>query len=71
MVDRTVKLRHLTLSGMSDSELVHLRQAANCYIFGLPQASVALARAALEDCARRKRTKMYGKAAAAQGVLKD
>lgn len=71
MVDRTIKLSHVTLSGTSGSEFVHLREAAYCYIFGLSQAAIALTRAALEDCVRRKWAKMYGEGAAAQGVLKD
>ena len=64
-------LSHLTLPGKCDSELVYLRQAAKCYIFGLPQAAIALARAALEDCLRKKLAKMYGKSTVAQADLKD
>ena len=71
IVERTVSLSHLTLSGISDSEFVYLREAANCYIFGLPQAAVALARAAVEDCLRNKLAKNFGKDAVAQADLKN
>jgi len=71
IVERTVKLSHVTLSGMSDSDFVYLREAAKCYILGLPEAAVALARAALEDCLRKKLAKMYGKATVAETDLKE
>jgi len=71
IVERTVKLSHLTLSCISDSEFVHLREAAKCYIFGLPQAAVALARAALEECCRKKRAKFQGKKTVAEQDLID
>jgi Domain of unknown function (DUF4145) len=71
IVGRTVKLSHLTLSGISGSEFVYLREAAKCYIHGLPQAAVALARAALEDCLRKKFAKFWGKMAVAEKELKD
>jgi hypothetical protein len=71
IVERTTKLRHLTLSGISNSEFVHLREAAHCYIFGLPQAAVALARAALEDCIRKKFAKFWGRKTVAQQELKE
>jgi hypothetical protein len=71
IVKRTVKLSHVTLSGMSDSDFVYLREAAKCYILGLPEAAVALARAALEDCVRKKVAKFSGKKAVAEQDLKD
>jgi len=71
IVERTLKLSHLTLSGISDSEFVYLREAANCYIFGLPEAAVALARAAVEDCLRSKLAKFFGKDTVARADLKD
>jgi len=71
IVERTIKLSHLTLSGISDSEFVYLREAANCYIFGLPQAAVALARAAVEDSLRSKLAKFFGKDAVARADLKN
>lgn len=71
IVERTLRLSHLTLSGISNSEFVYLREAANCYIFGLPEAAVALARAAVEDCLRGKLAKFFGKDAVARVDLKD
>jgi hypothetical protein len=71
IVERTVKLSHLTLSGISDSDFVYLREAAKCYIYGLPQAAVALARAALEDCIRKKFAKFWGRKTVAQQELKE
>src|SRR5208337_287135 len=71
IVERTIKLSHLTLSGISSSEFVYLREAANCYIFGLPEAAVALARAAVEDCLRSKLAKFFGKDAVARADLKN
>jgi hypothetical protein len=63
IVERTAKLSHLTLSGISKSEFVYLREAATCYLLGLPAAAVALARAAIENSLRRKLAKFFGKAA--------
>ena len=71
IVERTIKLSRLTLSGISDSGFVYLREAANCYIFGLPEAAVALARAAVEDCLRSKLAKFFGKNAVAETKLKS
>ncbi|MES1254766.1 MAG: DUF4145 domain-containing protein [Acidobacteriota bacterium] len=49
-VKRTQALRALTLSGISNAEyFVYLREAAHCYISGLPQAAIALSRAAVEN----------------------
>jgi hypothetical protein len=69
IVECTIKLSRLTLSGISDSEFVYLREAATCYIFGLPEAAVALARAAVEDSLRRKLAKFFGKDAVAREHL--
>jgi uncharacterized protein DUF4145 len=71
VVDRTLQLSHLTLSGISNSEFVYLREAANCYILGLPEAAVALARAAVEDCLRTKLAKFLGKKAVADAKLEN
>ena len=71
IVERTIKLSHLTLSGISNSEFVYLREAANCYVFGLPEAAVALARAAVEDCLRSKLAKFFGKDAVGRADLKN
>jgi hypothetical protein len=50
MVERTRALRSLTLSGISNAEyFVYLREAAQCYVLGLPQAANrALARSSGE-----------------------
>ena len=72
IVERTRSLSRLTLSGVSDSEsFAYLREAANCFIFGLPQAAVALARAGLEDALRKKAATIFGKQAVAETELKD
>jgi hypothetical protein len=70
VVDRTRKLTLLTLSGISGESFVYLREAANCYILGLPRAAVALARAAMEVPLRRAASKVFGdKAVAAVGLF--
>jgi hypothetical protein len=71
IVERTAKLSHLTLSGIPKSEFVYLREAATCYLLGLPAAAVALARAAIEHSLRRELAKFYGKAAVADEDLKN
>jgi hypothetical protein len=50
MVERTRSLAPLTFEGgIPDEEcLVYLKEAARCYIYALPQASIALTRAAVE-----------------------
>jgi hypothetical protein len=61
IVERTRDLAELTLVGISGESFVYLREAANCYIFGLAQAAVALARAAVEVPLRRAASKTFGK----------
>ena len=62
MVERTRKLSQLTLSEITDQQsFVYLREAANCYILGLPQAAIALARAAVEARLRTAVSKTLGK----------
>ena len=71
-VKRTQALRQVTLSGMRESEAVaYLREAANCYIHGLCQACVALARSALELALRARVAKLVGEQAASASELKD
>jgi hypothetical protein len=65
IVERTRSLANLTLSGVSGESLVYLREAANCYILGLPQAAVALARAAVEVPLRKAASKQFGEKAVA------
>lgn len=60
MVDRTRSLAHLTLVGITGETFVYLREAANCYIAGLDQAAVALARAAVEVPLKRAVSKRFG-----------
>jgi hypothetical protein len=54
-VNRTMQLSRLQASGRA-SEVTngYLREAVRTYIFGLPQASVALSRAALEQALKEK-----------------
>jgi hypothetical protein len=61
IVERTLALSNLTLAGISESEFVYLREAANCYILGLPQAAIALSRAAVEDGVRKKLGTTFGR----------
>lgn len=60
IVERTRSLANLTLVEVSGESFVYLREAANCYIFGLPQAAVALARAAVEVPLRKAASKKFG-----------
>jgi hypothetical protein len=72
IVERTGKLSGLTLEGITDPEsFVYLREAANCYILGLPQAAVALARAAIEAPLRARAARFLGEKAVAGMELKD
>jgi len=49
IVDRFLKLAPVFVRPAYSTELnVYLQEAGRCYIFGLPQASIALARTALE-----------------------
>jgi len=61
IVERTLKLKHVSLSGISPSEFVYLREAAKCYIYGLSNAAVALARAAMEECLDNKLAESRGR----------
>ena len=61
VVDRTLRLRSVTLSGISDAEsLACLREAANSYVMGLPLATVALSRAAIERALKLACAKRFG-----------
>ena len=62
VVERTGNLANLTLADIPDSEsFVYLTEAANCYLFGLPSAAVALARAAVEESLRERCAERFGK----------
>ena len=50
LVARTLRLSRVSFGGIRTGEsLTYLREAANCYILGLPQAAIALARASVES----------------------
>jgi hypothetical protein len=63
-VERTQSLKNVTLKEIADTDaFVYLREAANCYISGLPLATVALSRAAVENRLRDVCSKHFGKTA--------
>jgi hypothetical protein len=63
-VERTQSLKKVTLTEIADTEaFVYLREAANCYISGLPLATVALSRAAVENRLRNVCSKHFPKEA--------
>lgn len=65
MVDRTRRLASLTLAGLAgDESVVYLREAANCYVLGLPQASMGQARAAVQPALTKRVAKYAGKGVA-------
>jgi hypothetical protein len=71
-VKRTQSLRQITLAGMRKSEPVaYLREAANCFIHGLFQACVALARSAMELQLRARVSELVGQQAAVASELKE
>lgn len=61
MVERTVSLAATSLPRDSIESFVYLREASNCYIFGLPQAAVALSRSAIEVPLKAAVGKQIGK----------
>jgi hypothetical protein len=64
MVQRTRALAELALPRSTNTEaLVYLRESASCLVFGLLQAAVALARAAVEACLREAYVKVPGNTA--------
>jgi hypothetical protein len=71
MVERTLSLAARTLDGIPDDEsFFYLKEAVKCYLHGLPEASVALARAAVEAGLRKRASKAVGKEAVAAADLK-
>ena len=63
IVRRTRDLATLTLEEIADDEsFAYLKDAANCYVLGLPSAAVALGRAAVEMALRRACAVQYGRA---------
>jgi hypothetical protein len=75
MVRMTLKLRELSEPSLVESNsewLIYLRESAKCLIFGLSQAAVALARAAVESHLREVHAKLPGnKADAAHSIKLD
>ena len=62
IVARDRKLSQMILSEIKDPQsFVYLREAANCYILGLPQAAIALSRAAIESRLKIALAKNFGK----------
>jgi hypothetical protein len=60
-VTRTRKLARVLGGDVSQSNaIIYLREATTCYIYGLPQAAVALARAAVEARIRHKARQVIG-----------
>jgi hypothetical protein len=71
-VERTLALSKLSLAGIAKGEsLVYLREAASCYIYGLPQAAIALARAAVEVHVRAKAAAILGRSTVAEMDLRE
>ena len=60
MVRRTMELGELQLPDSQAQFWAYLRESSKCLILGLPQASVALARAAMEPCLGEAYTKFPG-----------
>jgi len=72
IVQRTLSLSKMSLAGIASGDaLVYLKESANCYIYGLPQAAIALARAAVEVHLRRKAAALLGRKAVAAMNLND
>ena len=71
IVARTKCLAHLTMGGITGEGFIHLRNAANCYIFGLYQAAAALARAAVETEVRTAAEGSFGRTTVGALELKD
>jgi hypothetical protein len=64
-VERTKALQAMVFPDpRNEAWFVYLKESANCYIFGLPQASVGLARAALESRLKEVCAKQFGSNAA-------
>ncbi len=59
-VERTLQLHNMTLTKGDTVAHVYLRQAASCYIFGLPEATIAMSRSALEAGLRARTAGIYG-----------
>lgn len=71
-VERTRDLQELTFAGVADpASLSYLREAATCYIHGLFQATVALARGAMELRLRKRVGMVAGQQVATEMELKE
>ena len=72
IVERHQKLSQLILSEIGDREsFVYLSEAAKCYILGLPQAAIALSRAAVEAKLRNAVSKFLGSKTVRGAGLKE
>jgi hypothetical protein len=70
MVERTRGLSTLVLSDVPEGDsFVYLREAANCYLFGLGSAAVALTRAAVEESLRKRCSERFGRRQASPAKL--
>jgi len=70
MVTRSLAPRAFTLAGIADEEAIaYLREAANSYILGLPLATVALSRAAVERALKQACAKRFGARAVDEACL--
>src|SRR6266446_4918265 len=69
MVLLTLNLEALTLPESNSGWMVSLQESAKCLIFGLPKASVALARVAIESCLCDAYAKLPGNSAYAARSL--
>ena len=66
IVQRTRALATRPFEGAShedEESFVYLKEAANCYLFGIPSAAVVLARAAVETALKKKCSARFGKQA--------
>jgi hypothetical protein len=61
IVERTQRLAKLSLAGVPKDSFDYLREAAQSYILGLPNAATALARAAIEVRLRKAVARLFGK----------
>lgn len=60
-IQKTLEKNQLVLPEPKAEFWTYLRESAKCLIFGLSQASVALARAAMESCLRETYAHWFGK----------
>ncbi len=72
MVERTLAFSRLSLADVPKGPaLVYLREAARCYVLGLPQAAIALARAAVEASLKARSAGLLGQDTVEDAKLGD